>query len=362
MPRQDDLKKITVTSVRINQSSLPFNNNIVNKMTSDTENKIQAVPSSDEPKVNTTNSRLADEITYVFGVSNFAFSAYILGKFPYFYWIWHAIKNSVLLLDRLHKYTKKKEHLYLLEFCYICNYCTFLYTALCLARAYIPGLSVYLEPLARYEATFFQIIFSWSVGVLALAIVFFRNSLVFHSADHTTILAVHISPNLALYGMKWYFKELDTAFPSLFRIGCQVDTCGSASLFDLIVVPAICYLLIWSLPYSLYMFVLGKKTIEENNLIHMYSFMEHNPLWKSWEEKYFHSHGRFAYMSIHFILCTLSYIFAYLSWHSFWFHTLYLIAIVEIALWNGATYYFEVFADRYAASHPKKQKQKYGSI
>jgi hypothetical protein len=41
---------------------------------------------------------------------------------------------------------------------------------------------------------------------------------------------------------------------------------------------------------------------------------------------------------------------------------LYLILVLEVAIWNGSTYYFEVFADKYAVTHPKKQKQQnYGS-
>lgn len=334
-----------------------------------TENKIKLESTATTTESNTadtiaksnTNTRLADEITYVFGVSNMVFSAFIIGKAPHLYWIWHAIKNTVLLLDRLYKYTKKHEQLYLLEFCYICNYITFLYTFFCLLRFHFPGLTSYLSVFSIYEARLFQVLFAWSVGVLASAIVLFRNSIVFHSADHTTILAVHISPNLALYGMKWYFNDLNTAFPSLFRIGCGATTCDSATLFDLIVVPAVCYLIFWSLPYSFYMFIYGRKMIEEQKLIHMYSFMETSSLWKSWEEKYFHGYARFAYMSIHFIMCTLSYILSYFAWHSYWFHTIFLILIMEVALWNGATYYFEVFADRYAVSHPKKQKQNYGA-
>lgn len=323
------------------------------------DNKLET--SGAHVNTSTTNTRLADEVSYLFGVTNMAFSAFIIGKAPHLYWIWHAVKNSVLLLDRFHKYTKKHQQLYLLEFCYICNYITFLYTLICLIRMYVPEWAPYFTFMSAYEAKFFQVIFAWSVGVLAMATVCFRNSIVFHSADHTTILAVHISPNLAVYGMKWYFKDLDATFPSLFRIGCDTNTCGSASLVDLIVTPAVLYLLFWTIPYSFYMFVWRKKLIEEQKLIHMYSFMETSSLWKSLEEKYFHGYARLAYMTMHFVACTSTYIFAYLSWHSFWFHTVYLLVILEAAIWNGATYYFEVFADRYAASHPKKQKPNYGS-
>jgi len=337
-----------------------------------TENKLEFTSSSssssstDVPlKISESiNTRLADEISYVFGVSNFAFSAYIMGKAPHLYWIYHSLKNSFLLVDRLIKYTKKHQQLYLLEFCYICNYITFLYTFLCLLRSSFPGLAPYFSTISMYEERLFQVLFSWSVGVLLAAIVCFRNSIVFHSSDHTTILATHISPNLAIYGMKWYFADLNHTFPSMFRIGCDANTCGSATLFDLIVVPAICYLLFWSLPYSFYMFFYGRKMIEEQKLIHMYSFTETSPTWKSWKEKYFHEYAPFVYMSIHFTVCTLSYILAYFSWHSFWFHSLYLVLVLEVAIWNGSTYYFEVFADKYAMSHPKmskKPQQNYGS-
>ena len=36
-----------------------------------------------------------------------------------------------------------------------------------------------------------------------------------------------------------------------------------------------------------------------------------------------------------------------LLWHSIWFHAMYIAIIFVVALANGATYYFHVFAKRY---------------
>ncbi len=48
------------------------------------------------------------------------------------------------------------------------------------------------------------------------------------------------------------------------------------------------------------------------------------------------------YMTAHAILSFLSFIIAYYCWFNFYFHTLYLIIVLHVAIWNGARFYFKV--------------------
>ena len=63
------------------------------------------------------------------------------------------------------------------------------------------------------------------------------------------------------------------------------------------------------------------------------------------------------YMFMHLVLCQAATATAYIWWHSYWAHTAFLVACIGVSAWNGATYYFHVFAKRYlssvgAAPHP----------
>eukprot|EP01036_Dinobryon_divergens_P027573 gene27573-36372_t len=107
------------------------------------------------------------------------------------------------------------------------------------------------------------------MGPLALSIALFRNALVFHSADHMTILAVHIDP-------LWLVMECDESGLGYFGESFK---------------PAV-------------------------------------------------------YMAIHGSLCFLSFILSQLLWRSFWLNTVYLLGLLLVSVWNGSTYYFEVFATK----------------
>jgi hypothetical protein len=83
-----------------------------------------------------------------------------------------------------------------LDFCYLANYLSVVYFILCFLKVNV------ITQLDPFGPTIFRVLFSWVNGPLVLSIAAFRNSLVFHSADHMTILAVHVGPALAVYGMR----------------------------------------------------------------------------------------------------------------------------------------------------------------
>jgi hypothetical protein len=55
-----------------------------------------------------------------------------------------------------------------------------------------------------------------------------------------------------------------------------------------------------------------------------------------------------VYLFLHMCFCATTALFSWLCWHSFWLHTLLLCAMGATSLWQGGTYYFDVFAKRCA--------------
>jgi hypothetical protein len=55
-----------------------------------------------------------------------------------------------------------------------------------------------------------------------------------------------------------------------------------------------------------------------------------------------------VYLFLHMCFCATTALFSWLCWHSFWLHTLLLCVMGATSLWQGGTFYFDVFAKRCA--------------
>ena len=309
-----------------------------------------------------------DEFCFVIGVFNLMFSTFLISAFPWVYWIWHSLKMVVLLSYRLHKFSKIKFQYFLLDFCYTANYWSFLYYAICLLKSNITALEPLNALLNPLGSIVFRILFTWCVGPLALSIAFFRNSLVFHSSDQIIILATHLSPNLAIYGMRWWADDLNKQFPNTFHMACEtnlksmiMNQDGSmqsslffdagknceATFYSLFTVPVCSYFLLWTIPYASFFFIFGRKQLEDGGYHTMYSTMRENPLLKNLLSYGGNKFQPVIYMLIHGFLCCLSFLISPLVWSSFMLHTSYLLILFAIAVKNAGTYYFRVFAAKY---------------
>lgn len=131
----------------------------------------------------------SDEINFFLGVCNVMFSAWLVGAFPFGYWIYHSFKIIILMLIRLRDFSSRRLQFWLLDYCYVINYSLLVFYLLSLA-------GVCPQP-----KVVFRILFTSCVGPLALSVAAFRNSLVFHSSKNIVILAVHFSPNVAMWSV-----------------------------------------------------------------------------------------------------------------------------------------------------------------
>ena len=99
-------------------------------------------------------------------------------------------KAIILLSYRWYAYKKLRWHYFLFDFCYFTNFFILVYLWLPLGDS-IRGL-------------LFPIVFGFSNGPVLSAIVLWTNSVVPHSLDKMTSLFIHLSPSLALWGIRWW--------------------------------------------------------------------------------------------------------------------------------------------------------------
>lgn len=53
-----------------------------------------------------------------------------------------------------------------------------------------------------------------------------------------------------------------------------------------------------------------------------------------------------VYLFLHLCFCVTTFLLSWLCWHHFWLHTVLVAGMALTSLWNGANFYFTVFARR----------------
>jgi len=294
----------------------------------------------------------SDEVAFSVGVFAVIVSAWLAGAYPYCFWILHAVGLTFLLRYKLYINAQENKQWYLIDYCYIVNYLLIIYYILCALGTVVPDVQDLMQSIGPI---LFRCLFAACAGPLALATVALRNSLVFHDWNMLCIFMVHFSPNLALWGMRWWPEELSHAFPDAFNIACSnlppqrtlffsPDDC-SGTFVELFVYPVVLYLM-WLVPYVAFVFWMGAGYLERKGYHTVYEETKDTPLFLillKGEEKW----KPLKYMCIHFVSASATFLVAPLLWHSFALHTAYMMILLCIALRNGGTYYFRVFARRY---------------
>lgn len=192
-----------------------------------------------------------------------------------------------------------------------------------------------------------KVLFSISNGPLASAIIMWRNSLVFHSMDKMTSMYIHILPALVCFSQRWIDHLSKRYFP--FYEGMDGTIFGN--IIDFWVKPFLYYVL-WQTVYLIKTEVISRKKLEYNTdlmtslrwLTRKKDSSSYKLLSRFGEHK---SKQLQTFVLIQATYTLVTFLLMPLLWHSIWLHSVYLTAIFIVALKNGATYYFHVFAKRY---------------
>ncbi|KAK9844314.1 hypothetical protein WJX74_000680 [Apatococcus lobatus] len=268
-----------------------------------------------------------DKIGFFLGIANICLTAFWMGKQPGTFFYWYTIKAVALFSTRYYIYSQKHWQYYMLEYCYFSNLLLLL-----------------------------EIVFAHLSGPLSWSIPAMRNSLVLHDLDKLTSLFMHMSPALVGWAVHWYPNQLRV--PTETWPAAQQEEWYTGTFFQLVILPMGPYLL-WSITYYLKIFVISKERVQQENYQTLFKYMTKNK--KALAAKIvLRASPPFQpllYMLMHLILCQAATATAYIWWHSYWAHTAFLVGCIGVSAWNGANYYFHVFAKRYlasvgAAAHP----------
>jgi hypothetical protein len=276
--------------------------------------------------------KLKDKIAFVVGIFLVMATEAVLLTRPEWMPKFYMIVLLPLLVTRFFMYHKQKFHYFMLDFCYFCQLVTFT--------------SLFLFP---ENLTLFKIMFALNNGPLAIAVIAWKNSLVFHDIDKITSLYIHIAPPLVTFCARWY-----PATKSLFADPYMAPAMTWKETY---IAPVIFYMF-WQICYILKTEVIDRKKLSADSDIMTSS------RWLSRAKP----HGIYLWLKkkginlpIFVMLAGVQFFYTHLTlfpipifWNHFWIHAAYLMIVFISAAWTGATYYFEVFSEIYSARLKKR--------
>eukprot|EP01059_Diplonema_ambulator_P036873 TRINITY_DN9454_c4_g1_i1.p1 TRINITY_DN9454_c4_g1~~TRINITY_DN9454_c4_g1_i1.p1 ORF type:complete len:372 (+),score=147.85 TRINITY_DN9454_c4_g1_i1:47-1117(+) len=273
--------------------------------------------------------RVIDMASFCNGVFGIVLTQYMMLRHAEWFWAYYAVVIISLLIIRYFMYSKNKMQYFLIDFCYFVQ-ATHLYEA------------------AFPSPTLFTINFLFANGPLAFAIIAWRNSLVFHSLDKVTSVYIHVLPLCLSYCDRWA-RGKGLATPD------AVTFLMATGLY-----------LVWQTLYLLVTEVKDKKKFDTDkdltSSLRWLAQKGHNIPSAVFARRVLVATGlmgkdepfRAESLKTKMIMVLSQLIFtvacmlwAFIIYHSEALHIISSLLILGCSVWNGAQYYFEVFAGNY---------------
>lgn len=275
-----------------------------------------------------------EKASFIAGVLNIFISGYLIGAHPEWFHYWYTAQLVYFMPIRIYTYKKRGYHYFLADLCYFVN-------MLCM-------LSIWVFPQSK---RLFISTYCLANGNNAIAIAMWRNSLVFHSLDKITSLFIHIMPCVSLHCLVHLLPPdlQKTRFPAIYRIrNSQPSDPEHYGLFEMMFWASLPYA-IWQLSYY---FMISVRRAEK--------IAGGRPTSFTWLRRSFAPTwiGKFvlslpenlqeiAYMGIQYVYALLTMTPCPLWFWSRWASGIFLCIVFAYSIYNGATYYIDIFGLRF---------------
>ncbi|KAF9927930.1 hypothetical protein FBU30_002768 [Linnemannia zychae] len=270
--------------------------------------------------------RFIDKVAFTLGMFECCSTPWLISQYPEWIPFVHTFQSTVLIAVRYFLYKRKRWHFFLLDMCYFVNVVVLFY--------------LYIFPQSR---ALFGAVWLLSHGPLAFAIVTWRNSLVLHSLDKVTSVYIHMSPPITLYVVRWLYPDPNhIRFPALKDMPVLPAKSSLAS--------AIALYLTWQIVYYLLVVVRWKEKVKAGKRVTSYTWLLNDPH-AGFISKAAHSFGEkysiVTFMGMQLIYTIVTCILALVWYKNFKVNTIFLVSLFLVSVWNGASYYMEVFSKQY---------------
>lgn len=278
---------------------------------------------------------LREKVSFICGVLNIFISGYLIGAYPEYMHLWYSAQTMYFMPIRYYTYHKRGYHYFLADLCYFVNL--------------LLMLSIWAFPGSK---RLFVATYCLAFGNNAVAIIMWRNSLVFHSFDKVTSLFIHIMPCATLHSIVHLCspeRQLQR-FPAAYTV--KHSPPGSPTAYANVI-----SMLAWStIPYAIwqlaYYFLITVRRREK--------ILAGRPTSFTWLRKSYSKAwiGRIvlslpeslqepAFMFIQYSYAVLTMIPCPIWFYSRWASAGFLMVVFVWSVYNGATYYIDVFGKRF---------------
>ncbi|RUS23328.1 hypothetical protein BC937DRAFT_87339 [Endogone sp. FLAS-F59071] len=282
--------------------------------------------------------RIRDKISFVVGVGNACISPWMAAQYPEWIPHYYTLQALYLIPIRFFIYKRRSWHYFVYDLCYYVNLLTVLW--------------LYVFPSSQW---LFISLFCLTHGPIAWAIIAWRNSFVFHSLDKVTSLFIHIFPPFTLYTVRWLYPDPQSRFPALEGLD-KLEFLRSLGL-------SLAVYSVWQLLYYIFIVVGRRDKVEKGLRATSYSWLLNDPRNQAGPlarvaNMFGPKNKVYMFILLQGIYAILTIVPTVFYYHSFWLNTAFLVGMFITSVWNGASYYIDVFSRRYTMELEKLQKER----
>ena len=291
-----------------------------------------------------------EKLSFIAGVLNIFISGYLIGGYPDLFYFWFTAQLCYFMPIRFYTYHKRGYHYFLADMCYFVNFLLLL--------------AIWVAP--RSERLFIST-YCLAYGNNAVAIAMWRNSMVFHSLDKVTrsvgltstgprllkldSLFIHIMPPVTLHCLVHLTPpEIQLVrFPGIYAIvQSSPDSAVHYSLLGMMAWSSVPYA-VWQLSYHFFITVRRREKIAAGRPT-SFTWLRRSYA-KSWI-------GRLilglpeqlqepAFMLTQYLYALGSMLPCPVWFWYRWPSAIFLLSLFIWSIYNGATYYIDVFGTRF---------------
>jgi hypothetical protein len=275
-----------------------------------------------------------EKMSFIAGVLNVFISGYLIGAQPSSFYYWFTAQLCYFMPLRFYAYHQKGYHYFLADLCYFVNLLSIL--------------TIWVFPNSK---RLFISTYCLAYGNNAIAIAMWRNSMVFHSLDKVTSLFIHIMPPVTLHCLVHLTPEhvLLSRFPAIHTIKFSPPSSPEHyHLWSMLLWASVPYA-VWQFTYHIFITVRRREKIAAGRPT-SFTYLR-----KSYSKFWI---GRLvlslpnALQEVAFMLIQYSYAilttFPCPLWFWYrWASATFLLVVFGWSIYNGATYYVDVFGKRF---------------
>ncbi|XP_039117498.1 glycerophosphocholine acyltransferase 1-like [Dioscorea cayenensis subsp. rotundata] len=290
------------------------------------------------------HERFITKVTHLLSVLGFGAFCFILGArpqdVPYVYCLFYVTFVPL----RWIYYRYKKWHYYLLDFCYYAN------TIFLITLLFFP----------KHEKLF-MVCFSFAEGPLAWALIIWRCSLVFSSADKIVSVLIHLLPGIVFFTIRWWNPETLAAMHPVGKAKSSWPYVEEKSYLWtwLFAVPLVAYTL-WQLLYFLIVNVLRRQRLLRDPEV-MTSYRElskkaqkANNIWWRLSGLLGDQNRQMMYILLQALFTVATMALTVPIFLSYEMHVIFQVLKVSATVWNGGNFLLDVMPRQVVLKEKKK--------